>query len=253
MYVWKHSFAASNGARYSGPAVETQMGAVDATGRFYPGWPMKFGGPASPPAFGPDGTVYVTRGTSYGPGYPKESGNSATILAFDRTGNAKPGWPVSLPTGYWVLGSEPAVSQAASDPPVVASDGFVYAIAAADSSSAAGNQALFAFLPNGRPTPGWPRVIGDGQLSNVLADPAGSGWLAAGSGIYLIVDNRIVALQSDATVAPGWPLSRPCGAAPQFVEPTADGGLLVVWNAGTKPYDGSVEIRYRADGSVADT
>jgi hypothetical protein len=261
IYVWKHRFAASASATYSGPAfgysgpaIETQIGGLDATGRFYPGWPMKFDGPVSPPTFGPDGTVYVTRGTSYGPGSPDGSTASATILAFDRTGNAKPGWPVSLPAGYWALGGSPAVSQAASDPPVVTPDGLVYAIAAAgDSAGAPASQAVFAFLPSGRPAPGWPRVIGDGQLSNVLADPGGSGWLTSGSGIYLVIDNRVVALQSDGTVAPGWPLTRPCGAAPQLVESTPDGGLLVLWNAGAKPYDGTLEIRYRADGSVAGT
>lgn len=254
IYVWKHRFAASAGARYSGPAIETQIGGLDATGRFYPGWPIKFDGPVSAPTFGPDGTVYLTRGTSYGPGSPGGSTASATILAFDPSGKARPGWPVSLPAGYWALGSSPAVSQAASDPPVVTPDGLVHAIAAAaESAGAPASQAVFAFLPNGHPAPGWPRVIGDGQLSNVLADAGGSGWLTAGSGINLVIDNRVVALQSDGTVAPGWPLARPCGAAPQLVESTPDGGLLVLWNAGAKPYDGTLEIRYRADGSVAGT
>jgi hypothetical protein len=256
IYVWKHRFAPSNGARYSGPAIETQIGALDATGRFYPGWPMKFDGPASQPTFGPDGTVYVTRGTSYGPGNPKGSGTSATILAFDRTGNPRPGWPVSLPAGYWALGSYPAVSQVASDPPVITPDGSVYVIAAAaDPSGAPPSHAIFAFLPGGRPAPGWPRAIGVGQLSNVMADAAGSGWLMAGSAgmLYLTSDNRILKLQSDGALAPGWPLSRPCGASPQSVGQTSDGGLLVLWNAGAKPFDGTLEIRYRPDGSVAGT
>jgi hypothetical protein len=252
IYVWKHRFATSSGARYSGPAVETQIAAVDDAGHFYPGWPVKLDGPASPPTFGPDGTVYVTRGTSYGPGQPGAANTAAaTILALGRNGTLKAGWPVSLPTGYWVLGSTPGVSQAASDPPVITPNGSVYVIAADYDSSGSESDAVFAFLPDGRPAPGWPRVIGAGQLSNAIANTAGSGWLTAGSVIYLISDNRILALQSDGTLAPGWPLSQPCGAAPQWVEPTPDGGLLVLWNAGAKPYDGTLEIRYRPDGSVA--
>jgi hypothetical protein len=55
--------------------------------------------------------------------------------------------------------------------------------------------------------------------------------------------------RSDATMAPGWPLSRPCGAGPTTVQATRDGGVAVVWNAGPKPYFGTLAIRYRADGS----
>jgi hypothetical protein len=249
IYVWKHRFAVS-GARYSGPAIETQIGAVDAAGRFYPGWPVKLDGPASSPTFGPDGTVYMTRGTSYGPG-SQGSSPSATILALDRAGNARPGWPRSLPTGYWVLGSLPAVAQAASDPPVVAADGSVYVIAASGNSTGLGSTAVFALQPGGGPMPGWPRSIGMGQLSNVFADPVGSGWLTAGSGIYLISDKRVLKLQTDGTLAPGWPIGRPCGAAPVAVEQMPDGGVLVLWNAGDKPSGGVLEVRYRPDGSVA--
>ena len=251
IYVWKHRFATSAGARYSGPAIETQIGAVDAAGRFYPGWPVKLNGPASQPAFGPDGTVYVTRGTSYGPGSAGELGTSAVILALDRTGNARPGWPVALPVGYWALGSMPGVNQAASDPPVIAADGSVHVIASNRGSSGSGDTVLVAFQPDGRPLPGWPRSIGTGELSNVIAAAGGSGWLTAGSGIYLVSDNRILKVQSDGTLAPGWPISRPCGAAPVGVEQMPDGGVLVLWNAGDKPFDGTLEIRYRADGSVA--
>jgi hypothetical protein len=99
--------------------------------------------------------------------------------------------------------------------------------------------------------PGWPRSIGKGQLSNVFADPGGSGWLTAGSGIYLISDNRILKLQSDGTLAPGWPIGRPCGAAPAAVEQMPDGGVLVLWNDGDKPSGGVLEVQYRPDGSVA--
>jgi hypothetical protein len=251
IYVWKQLFEASPGARYSGPAIETDIAAVDSAGRLYPGWPLKLDGTVSSPAFGPDGTVYATRGTSYGPGSPQATGTSATLLAFDQAGNARPGWLVSLPTGYWVLGSEPGVYQAASDPPAIGPDGSAYVIAVKDAATGSGDNVVFAVLPNGRPAPGWPRGLGAAQLSNAIADPTGSGWLTAGNVIHLISDNRILGLQSDGTVASGWPLGRPCGAAPQWVEPTSDGGLLVLWNAGAKPYDGTLEMRYRADGSVA--
>jgi hypothetical protein len=250
IYVWKQLFGASEGARYSGPARETQIAAVDSAGHLHSGWPLVLDGPVSSPTFGPDGTVYATRGTSYGPG-PEGSSTSATLLAFDRTGEPKPGWPVPLPTGYWVVGSEPGVFQAASDPPAIGANGSVYVIAAVSNSAGPGNHVLFAVLPNGRPAPGWPRDIGPGQLSNVLADPTGSGWLTAGHVIYFVSDNHILGLQSDGTLASGWPLSRPCGAAPQLVEQTPDGGLLVLWNAGDKPFNGTLEIRYRPDGSEA--
>jgi hypothetical protein len=250
VYVWKHLLAASKGARYPGPAIETQIAAVDSAGRLYPGWPLKLDGPVSSPAFGPDGTVYATRGTSYGPGSPQGSGTSATLLAFDQAGNAKPGWPVSLPAAYWVLGSSPGVSQVSSDPPAVAPNGSVYVIAVKGAATASAENVVFAVLQSGSPAPGWPRSLGAGQLSNVLSDPTGSGWLTAGNVISLVSDNRILGLRPDGTLAPGWPLSRPCGAATQWVERTPDGGLLVLWNAGAKPYDGTLAVRYRADGSV---
>jgi hypothetical protein len=251
MYVWKHLFDAAPGAIYPGPAIETDIAAVDSAGRLYPGWPLKLNGPVSSPAFGPDGTVYATRGTSYGPASPQATGTSATLLAFDQAGNVRPGWPVSLPAGYSVLGSEPPIYQAAPDPPAIGPDGTAYVIAVKDPATGSGDNVVFAVLPNGRPAPGWPRGLGAAQLSNSLFNPAGYGWLTAGNVIHLISDNRILGLQSDGTVASGWPLSRPCGAGPQWVEPTPDGGLLVLWNAGAKPYDGNLEIRYRADGSVA--
>jgi hypothetical protein len=252
MYVWNQISARPRrvGFGYSGPSIETDVAAVDGAGRLYPGWPLKLSGSVSPPTFGPDGTVYVTRGASRGPGSADASAAS-TLLAFDRTGNAKAGWPVSLPTGYGVLGSEPSVSQASADPPTIAPNGSIYVIAARDDAAGLGDNVVFAVLPNGRPAPGWPLDIGSGQLSNVLADSAGSGWLAAGNLVYVVSDNRILGLQSDGTLAPGWPLSRPCGAATLWVAQTPDGGLLVLWNAGAKPYDGTLEIRYRADGSVA--
>ena len=256
MYVWKHRSEAPAGTRYSaggysGPAIETDIAGVDSAGRLYPGWPLKLNGPVSQPAFGPDGTVYATRGTSYGPSSPQTTGTSATLLAFDQAGNVRPGWPVSLPAGYWVLGSEPGISQAASDPPAIAPNGSVYVIAVKDAATGSGDNVVFAVLPNGRPAPGWPRGLGAAQLSNVVFDQTGYGWLATGTFIYLVSDNRILGLQSDGTLASGWPLSRPCGAAPQWVRQTPDGGLLVLWNAGAKPYDGTLEMRYRADGSVA--
>lgn len=103
IYVWKYKFGAPPGARYSGPAIETQIGALDPAGHFYTGWPMTFNGPVAQPVFAPDGTVYMTRGTSYGPGSATPPSPGGTILAFDPNGKPKPGWPVSLPAGTGLL------------------------------------------------------------------------------------------------------------------------------------------------------
>jgi hypothetical protein len=245
IYVWKHVLDLSRGAR-NPPVTETQIAAVDSSGRFYPGWPLRLAGAVSSPAFGSDGTVYATRGGPYGPGLPDGSDASAKLVALDRNGNAVPGWPVSLPNGYWVRGS-----RSVSDPPSIATNGSVYVLAATYDALGDQTDAVFAVLPDGRPAPGWPRAVDGSSLSNALSDGAGSGWLGAGSLVHLISDNRILGLKPDGTEASGWPLTRPCGAAPESVRSTPDGGLLVIWNAGSKPYLGALAIRYLADGSIS--
>jgi hypothetical protein len=255
IYVWKYKFGAPPGARYSGPAIQTKIGALDPAGRFYTGWPMTFDGPVAQPVFAPDGTVYMTRGTSYGPGSATPPGPGGTILAFDPFGKPKPGWPASLPAGYWAVGSLPGVSQVSSDPPTIATDGTVYVMATPSDETPPANAIIEAFNPQGQLLAGWPRAIPFDQLSNAQAGGAGSGWLMAGQGgtVYLISDNRILALRSGGPVTRGWPLARPCGQAPSLVEPSPDGGLLVIWDLGAKPYQGAMAIRYRPDGSIANS
>lgn len=255
IYVWKYKFGAPPGARYSGPAIETRIGALDPTGHYYSGWPMTFEGPVSQPVFAADGTVYMTRGTSYGPGSATPPSPGGTILAFDPNGKPKAGWPAYLPEGYWAMGSVPGVSQASSDPPTIGTDGTVYIIANPSDATPPTSAIIEAFNPLGELLPGWPRAVSSDQLSNAQAGGAGSGWLMAGQGgtVYVISDNRIVALRSDGPITQGWPLGRPCGQAPSLVEPAPDGGLLVIWNVGAKPYDGNMAIRYRPDGSVSNS
>jgi hypothetical protein len=179
LFLWWWKFREMSGISMEGPgeALETKIAAVDQNGRPYAGWPVTIEGAASAPAFGPDGTVYVTRET-YASG---SSAASDSVLALDADGKSKPGWPVALPAGHSLLRSVPGVSASAPDPPHVGSDGTVYFGATTAEPSSPG--VLEALDPSGRLVPGFPCLIDWLSMSNMFAgpDPAGSQSAAPGS------------------------------------------------------------------------
>jgi hypothetical protein len=218
---WK--FRAMTGISMEGPgeALETRIAAVDQNGRPYPGWPITIEGAASQPAFGPDGTVYMTREVyASGSTTPTDS-----VLAFDASGKPKPGWPFSLPAQDFLLRSL-GMSASAPDPPQVGSDGTVYFGAWGSDLGSSG--ILEAVDPSGRLEPGFPSSIDWESTSNLFSGP-GSGWFAVGrTGLVFTTDDySVLAIGPDGKAASGWPVKAPAHTIIMAADPEPDGGLLV--------------------------
>ena len=209
---------------YSSSVVaQTRIAAIGTDGKPAAGWPIALEGFASPPAFGPDGTIYVARaglGTA-----------ASQIAAYDRSGNLKAGWPVFFPKGLGTYGDYTGRPMA----PVVGSDGYVFV--AATNSQLTG--LVMGYDPSGKILPGWPYSVprafamsqdpfknGQNPGPVFVKSPAGQGSL------YLLLDGEIVALGTDGSVAKGWPYHCPGTASSQSYWITwaasPDGGLVAV-------------------------
>jgi hypothetical protein len=232
---------------YSNSVVaQTRIAVIGTDGKPAPGWPIAFEGSASPPAFGPDGTIYVAH-AGLGTG-------ASQIAAYDRSGNLKAGWPVSLPKGLGTLadaGGNPSA-------PVVGSNGYVFE--AATNTQLTG--LIIGYDPSGKILPGWPYSMprsfamaqdpfksGQNPGPVFVKSPAGQGSL------YLILDGEIVALGIDGSVGKGWPYQIPASASAQSYWVTwaasPDGGLVAVSVSNGDVVPVATIIRLNPDGSFA--
>jgi hypothetical protein len=183
---------------YSSSVVaETRVAVIGTDGQPAAGWPIVFQGAASDPAFGPDGTVYVAIagvGTT-----------ASSVIGYDVSGVAEPGWPVSLPAG---LGPFAGDDESGTPlPPVVGTDGTVYL--AATKSDWTGS--VLAFDPSGNVLPGWPyklpqafAAVGDGR-DTWNPGPMFVRSTSGGGAIYLALDGEAIAVGHDGKVVAGWP------------------------------------------------
>ncbi len=115
LYAWW--FEGTPGKVAGWTIASTHVEALGLDGRPNSGWPVTLAGLASVPAFGADGTAYLTLGST--------QGGTGAVLALDRTGHTLHGWPVRLPDGLrglWALDAQPGGIGNAR-PPVVAADG----------------------------------------------------------------------------------------------------------------------------------
>ena len=217
---------------YGSAVARTRVAKIGPDGQAMAGWPVTVEGAASEPAFGPDGTMYLT-----------ELGLGTTpsqIVAFDTTGAPKSGWPVALPAGFGPLLDD----SEHPNPPELGNAGVVYC-AAVDKDLMG---YVMAFDSSGAAVPGWPYKLpqafsdfssGATQSSGptnpgpiFASGPAGS--TATGGLVYLMLDDRVVALKPDGTVAPGWPRVLSGAYADAIWEAalvTPDGGLIAVASA----------------------
>ena len=218
---WKFREITGISAEGPGEALETRIAAVDQNGQPYAGWPITIEGAASEPAFGPDGTVYMTREVfASGSTTPADS-----VMALDAYGKPKPGWPISVPAGNELLG-QGTIGGPAPDPPQVGSDGTVYFGAGASDPSSPG--ILEEVDPSGRPEPGFPSSIDWGSTSNLFFGH-GSGRFAVGrTGLVFTTDDySVLAIGSDGKAASGWPVKAPAHTIIMAADSEPDGGLLV--------------------------
>lgn len=223
--VWSYVTAPSGGG---GPLVQQTRVAILATdGQPSSGWPRVITGPASAPAFGADGTLYLVQGRG-------EPGTGGSVLALDRGNKVATGWPVSLPASAAGIPAttqpqEPHVAQ----PPVVGPDGTVFVAASSQ------NQALVAaFDRSGAVLPGWPFVLPGGQdfavFSSVVPNRPPPTPLLGKTGLTFLVGRRagidnLFAVERGGQLASGWPV------------PIPQGSLVSAWAA---VEDGGVEVQY---------
>jgi outer membrane protein assembly factor BamB len=206
---------------YSASTVaRTRVAIIGPDGQPASGWPVAFEGTVSSPAFAADGTIYLTQlGLGSAP---------SKIVALDRDGASKPGWPFSLPAGYGPL-------QGAT-PPAIAADGNVY-IAAADSAR---RGFLIALDPIGAIVPGWPYQVPRAFASfdsfsmwdsTLNPSPVLAATTAGSTIVYLVLEDRIVALDASGKVVPGWPFMIPADdgeATWGFVGTDGNGGVVAI-------------------------
>jgi len=246
VYAWTWDLAADSDTK----VVRTRIAAIGTDGNPKPGWPVSIPGSASAPAFGADGTIYLTLGAS---------GATSSVLALDPAGRTKPGWPAKLPAGYRALSQTGAWhAPDIAEPATPGLNGTLYVAA----ESADGQSLVTAFDGAGRVKAGWPyrppasfitfghAVGGYVPETPPLFAPSGSGGL-----LYLALRDRIVALSEDGRVAPGWPKTSPVGgdsAGWSSLASTPDGGLVVSidwYDAGDNGH--IMIIRWTAAGDVA--
>jgi hypothetical protein len=239
-YAWTWDLAAGSDTK----VVTTRIAAIGPDGNPKPGWPVSIPGSASAPAFGADGSVYLTLGAS---------GSTSSVLALDANGHTKAGWPAKLPAGYTAL-SETGAWHApdVAEAPTPAVDGTLYVAA----ESADGQALVTALDGTGRVKPGWPyrplssfisfshAVGGYATETAPLFAPSGSSGL-----LYLVLKDRIVALSDNGKVAPGWPKEL-TGETAWVAMP--DGGIVVSvgwYDAGTNAH--TTITRWTATGDIA--
>jgi hypothetical protein len=227
----------------SSTIAQTRVAVIGTDGLPVSGWPVTFEGEVSAPAFGDDGTIYLTQlGIGTAP---------SKVLALDSSGAVKLGWPAALPVGYGPMVMDHPL------PPVPGDNGVVY-VAAVDRNWLG---YITAFDASGGVVPGWPYQLpqafadfnegGDDGAGIVYGPGAGSAKPAivipgagfsnpgpmfvrppSGAGLlYLALDDRIVALDAGGQVAPGWPYlltGQIANGTWVDMDAAPDGGLVAV-------------------------
>jgi hypothetical protein len=227
--AWYYHFAAQSMDRPD----QTRVAVLGLDGKPKPGWPITLDGSASPPAFGPDGSIYFS--------LLADGGNR--IAAFDEAGRARPGWPVTL-TGAPLTLAAPGTEPDRPQSPIVG-DGVVYLASQTD---------VEAFDSGGKTLDGWPYTLPVAwDDSRCTATPGTPVWnegpvysTAGGKGLlYLGLEGQIVALASDGRVASGWPYvaDKNGFACWQSLEAAPDGGLIAT--ASYEKSDGSEDRIFR--------
>ena len=236
LFVWFNRQVDPNGI--SG-VKSTTIEAIGKNGKLKAGWPRTINAPASLPAFGPDGTVYVTTGSTW-------RGDRGSVLALAPNGRTAAGWPVQLPAGmHGIAASHANGADDIAQPPVIGPDGTVYV-----AITGSGKASILALDASGRELPGWP--YDPGSMTYDEWDPLSPPIPGATGLLYIVWNDEIVAIGPDGRVAPGWPQSLPLGAGADWFAAMPDGGLLASGVAFDAAFNSTtVFIRYLPDGMTA--
>ena len=211
--VWSYALAPNA----SLPAVRaTHLALLGSDGRALPGWPRVFDGPMSAPAFSTDGTLFMVSGSA-------DHRSTATLLAIDRAGQTKPGWPARLPTGCDGLSAVfHTTDLIVAQTPGVSADGRVFLPCVL-----ASGVSIWAFDADGLRAPGWPYGLAAGTTLALIGGP-----LVGGDGlVYLNIlgpdGSSVVAIPRDGAPSGGWTH----GLASVVLDwtPLSSGGLVAQW------------------------
>jgi hypothetical protein len=235
---------------YSATTVaQTRVAVIGDDGHPKAGWPVTLQGAASPPAFGADGTIYLSQaglGTT-----------PSQVTAYDYTGNLKAGWPVQLPVGYGPFTGDS--SSSTPQPPVVGDDGTVYAAATKNDWTGL----VVAFDTGGNPVPGWPAALPQafaaisGEGVSVPDTNPGPMFVTSPSGpgsLVLMLEGEIVALGRDGKIQAGWPYLIPDSSDEAnwlTWAATPDGGIVVVSEVDGTDDTVDTIVRLTPTGTVA--
>ena len=225
----------------------TRMAVLGDDGRPASGWPIEIPGTASGPAFGPNGRIFATVvGVS-----------PFIVLGLDHQGRPLKGWPVKVkdePIAEGNASFTMCCTWAYTLAPTVTADGLVVA---------SGVHSVVAYDQSGKIAPGWPfklpsawAFIGNGagdMVPSLISD--GALYAAPGNEtrFYLVLEDRLLAIDRQALVVPGWPV-RP-GTPEEWDEifPGPDGGLMAsFWYAAdaSHPEDYFRMYRWLPDGTI---
>lgn len=208
---------------YAGTVARTSVARVGTDGRPRAGWPVSIAGPASAPALGADGTVYLSRGDG-------EAATGGSLLALSPGGRALPGWAVDL-GGMGLPTAKSLYQPAVTVPPIVRPDGVVEVQVVAGSGAE-----IVGLEPSGASAPGFPVALGPGSRFGGFVHGVPGGSVAA---LLITPAGTTVALESDGTVyrvtavdkagrsLPGWPVVLRALDTPQAWSLSASGTLTV--------------------------
>jgi hypothetical protein len=211
----------------------TRFARLSADGSPAPGWPVVVDAPASAPAFGPDGTMYLVTGLPYGP-------STGSITAIEPSGRVRPGWPVRLPAGcsgatQGAPNGVPPVPTAPTIDPL----GHIYVAA-----ECAQGGIVAALEPSGREIAGAPWTVPQRGSAGILG-------VGATGLVFLGVRNPDLSFTLDALIggrtAKGWPIARAGLDGVYGSALTDDGGLAVVY---LNPATQVMATRFLADGTT---
>ncbi len=169
---------------------QTQILAIDPTGRVKPGWPVALDdayGWFSAPHLGSDGTLFIET-------KPGADDGPSALWALAPDGSRRPGWPISIADfGGWRPGPNGTIVTVTYEPLLDPAQGGLEADASRTVFSVVG--------PDGRTLPGWPRGS-KGYATRPVVD-------SDGTISYLSATDKVYAHDGAGEVKAGWPVAMP--------------------------------------------
>jgi hypothetical protein len=211
---------------------QTQLLAIDATGRVKPGWPVALDdsyGWFSTPQLGSDETIYIQT-------KPGADDGPSALWAIAPDGSRRRGWPVSMPDwGAFQTGPNGTIVMVSYEPLLDPSQGGLDSDASRTVYSVVG--------PDGQTLPGWPRGS-KGYASGPVVDSDGTIY-------YLSATDKVYAHDREGEVKAGWPVAIEVSPDSRIYGPYgAPEGTVFLGNEVVALYPDGIQWRYRLTDPV---